>query len=253
MLIVGWLSAYFWFANSPIFQKWTNLNLYSYIINYSDFIKLVHFALNQAFMKELPLLSLFTSSNHSIDLFKLLPLLVSSPALGLSLLLSSLNQSPDLILFHIFQVPLFLFVSSSSTSHKHELLCATRWLENTYIPSGTYLFLWIILILFNLISSLFWGINYWHILVLYFITNLFFFLSFAPIPLSSMCIGSHFYSQITFVQIYLYDLVMLTLISISKIHYKSIFWHYSYCCSYHQSCQLFSTHFLLHLPQSLPI
>ena len=206
-------------------------------------------------MKQLPLCCLLfayiiQSLNHSIDLFNLLPLCVSSPALGLSLLLSSLNQSPDLILFHIFQVPLFLFVSSSSTSHKHELLCATRWLENTYIPSGTYLFLWIILILFNLISSLFWGINYWHILVLYFITNLFFFLSFAPIPISSMCIVSPFYSPINFVQIYLYDLVMLTLISISKIHYKSIFWHYSYCCSYHQSCQLFSTHFLLHLPHS---
>ena len=131
-------------------------------------------------MKQLPLCCLLfayiiQSLNHSIDLFNLLPLCVSCPALGLSLLLSSLNQSPDLILFHIFQVPLFLFVSSSSTSHKHELLCATRWLENTYIPSGTYLFLWIILILFNLISSLFWGINYWHILVLYFITNLFFF------------------------------------------------------------------------------
>ena len=122
----------------------------------------------------------------------------------------------------------------------------------TFLQAHTCLF-WIILILFNLISSLFWGINYWHILVLYFITNLFFFLSFAPIPLSSMCIVSHFYSPITFVQIYLYDLVMLTLKFISKIHYQSIFWHYSYCCSYHQSCQLFSTHFLLHLPQSLPI
>ena len=133
-------------------------------------------------MKQLPFCCccFLTLYNHSIDLFNLLPLCVSCPALGLSLLLSSLNQSPDLILFHIFQVPLFLFVSSSSTSHKHELLCATRWLENTYIPSGTYLFLWIILILFNLISSLFWGINYWHILVLYFITNLFFFSFICP-------------------------------------------------------------------------
>ena len=111
LLMVGWLPANFWFANSPIFQKSTNLFLYSYVINYSDFIKFVHFASNQAFMKQLPLLSLLTLSNHSIDLFKLLPLLVSCPSLGLSLLLSSLNQSPDLIQFHVFQVPLFLFFS----------------------------------------------------------------------------------------------------------------------------------------------
>ena len=66
LLMVGWLPANFWFANSPIFQKSTILFLYSYIINYSDFIKFVHFASNQSFMKQLPLLSLLTLSNHSI-------------------------------------------------------------------------------------------------------------------------------------------------------------------------------------------
>ena len=156
-----------------------------------------------------------------------------------------------------FKSPYFCLPASSSTSHKHELLCTTRWIENTYIPLGIYLFLWIIQILFTLISSLFWWNNYLHFLMLCFITYLFFFLSFAstnnPIPLSSMCTVSHFYSPITFVPIYLNDLVMLTLISISEIHYQSIFWHYSYCCSYQQSGQLFSTHFLLHLSQSLPI
>ena len=69
LFMVGWLPANFWFANSPIFQKSTILFLYSYIINYSDFIKFVHFASNQSFMKQLPLLSLLTLSNHSIDLF----------------------------------------------------------------------------------------------------------------------------------------------------------------------------------------
>ena len=107
---------------------------------------------------------------------------------------------------------------------------------------------WINLCFNGLIIGTF-GALFYYLFVLFF--------SFAPtnnpIPLSSMFTVSHFYSPINFVSIYLNALVMLTLISISEIHYKSIFWHYSYCCSYHQSGQLFSRHFLLHLPQSLPI
>ena len=61
-----------------------------------------------------------------------------------------------------FKSPYFCFSASSSTSHKQKLLCATRWLENRYIPSGIFLFLWIIPVLFTLNSSLFWWINYWH-------------------------------------------------------------------------------------------
>ena len=60
-----------------------------------------------------------------------------------------------------FKTPYFCLSATSSTSHKHDLLCSTRWLENTNIPSGLYLFLWIIPILFTLISSLLWWINYW--------------------------------------------------------------------------------------------
>ena len=61
-----------------------------------------------------------------------------------------------------FKTPYFCLTATSSNSHKHDLLCSTRWLENTNIPSGLYLFLWIIPILFTLISSLLWWINYWH-------------------------------------------------------------------------------------------
>ena len=61
-----------------------------------------------------------------------------------------------------FKTTYFCLSATSSTSHKHDLLCSTRWLENTNIPLGLYLFLWIIPILFTLISSLLWWINYWH-------------------------------------------------------------------------------------------
>ena len=141
-----------------------------------------------------------------------------------------------------FKSPYFCFSASSLTSHKHELLCATRWLENRYIPSGIFLFLWIIPVLFTLNSSLFWWINYWHFWcsILLLICS-----SFSHLPQ----LTTQFHYHICLLSLNF----ILQLISISEIHYQSIFWHYSYCCSYPQSGTLFSRHFLLHLPQSLPI
>ena len=142
-----------------------------------------------------------------------------------------------------FKIPYFCFSATSSTSHKHDLLCSTRWLENTNIPSGIYLFLWIIPILFTLISSLLWWINYWH-----FWCSIFLLICSSFFPFPQLTTKFHYYLCVLSFTLILQLLnapVMLTFL-------KHTIDQYSYITP-NAAVVTYLVNCLLPLPQSLPI